>query len=231
MKTLGIIGGMGPAATADFLAKIVAHTAAIKDDDHVPCVVINDPRIPDRTDAFLEGREAEVLGALTARLQRLEDAGVDGVAIPCNSAHHWADALQARARAPLLHIADASLKKVQVDLPHAHRIALMATPVTYRSGFYQRRMQARGLIHHEIADALLLEKILPGIRAVKAGETQIGASLLSKAASQILEGGAEAVLMACTEIPIALADHGDARLVDTNAALAAACVAWARGDA
>lgn len=230
-KTLGVLGGMGPAATADFIAKMVAQTKAAKDDEHVPCVVINDPRIPDRTDAFLSGREGEVLDALTLRLRQLEAAGVDGFVMPCNSAHHWAEALRRRAHIPLLHIADASLAAVQKQLPRARRVAIMATPVTIQSGFYQRRMQMRGLEHHEIAGALLEQRIMPGIRSVKSGDMAAATHLLGEAAEQVFASGAEAVLMACTEIPIALAANGDARLIDTSAALASACVAWAHADA
>lgn len=230
LKTLGVLGGMGPAATADFIAKMIARTSASRDDEHIPCVVINDPRIPDRTDAFLAGRESEVLEALTVRLRWLEDAGVDGVAMPCNSAHHWAEALEARARVPLLHIADASLDMAERAFPRARRVAIMATPVTARSGFYQRRLRARGLDFHAVSEELLTEQMLPGIRAVKAGDMAAARALLSVAAGAIFDSGAEVVLMACTEIPMALEHLNDPRLIDTNAALAAACVAWARGD-
>jgi aspartate racemase len=231
LKTLGVLGGMGPAATADFIAKLVARTKAAKDDEHVPCVVISDPRIPDRTDAFLAGREGEVLEALTLRLRQLEAAGVEGFVMPCNSAHHWAEALELRARIPLLHIADASLARVQRRLPEARRIAIMATPVTVCSGFYQRRLQMRGLEHHGIEEALQRECIMPGIRAVKADDLQVATGLLAQAVERILASGADAVLMACTEIPIALSRNEDPRLIDTNAALADACVEWARTDA
>lgn len=230
LKTLGVLGGMGPAATADFIAKMIARTSAAKDDEHVPCVVINDPRIPDRTDAFLGGKEAKVLDALTLRLGQLEAAGVDGFVMPCNSAHHWAEALERRARIPLLHIADASLDHVQRRLPHARKIAIMATPVTIQSGFYQRRMRMRGLEHHEISNALLERCIMPGIRSVKAGDIAAARVEFVAAAEEIFASGAEVVLMACTEIPIALAGHDDPRLIDTNAALAEACVVWAHGD-
>jgi aspartate racemase len=230
LKTLGVLGGMGPAATADFIAKMIERTSAGRDDEHVPCVVINEPRIPDRTDAFRSGREAEVLDALTAVLRRLENAGVDGFVMPCNSAHHWAEALAARTRTPMLHIADASLDAVQRLLPEARRVAIMGTPVTVQSGFYQRRMRMRGLEHHAVAESLLEEMILPGIRSVKAGDLCAATTLLRAASEQILNSGAEAILLACTEIPLALSAESGGALVDTNAALADACVAWSHSS-
>lgn len=231
LRMLGVLGGMGPAATADFIAKLIARSNAAQDDEHVPCIVSNDPRIPDRTTAYLERREADVLDALVRRLHWLEEAGAEAIAMPCNSAHHWAEALERRARAPLLHIADASLAAVRSTLPDARRVAIMATPVTVRSGFYQRRMAALGLEHHEIGDDLLSAQIVPGIRLVKAGDVAGAAIVLRAAVDAVIESGADAVLLACTEIPIALAGQIDPRLIDTNAALADACVAWARGDA
>lgn len=228
-RTLGILGGMGPAATADFIAKLIQHTAATRDEEHVPFVVINDPRIPDRTEAYMSGRETEVLDALTLRLRRLEDAGVDGVAMPCNSAHHWADELQRRTHLPLLHIADAALDAVALQAPAARRVAVMGTVLTQHSGFYQARMAQRALVFHPIETALTANTIMPGINCMKAGDAQTAAALLNAAVDQVFADGAEAILLACTEIPVALRERTTPGLIDANAALARACVAWARG--
>lgn len=229
-KTLGVLGGMGPAATADFIAKLVAGTPAAKDDEHVPCIVINDPRIPDRTDAYLQGAEDGVLEALTQRLRQLERAGADGFVMPCNSAHHWAEALHARTRLPFLHIAQASLAAVKRQMPGAVRVAVMGTPVTLRSGFYQRRMPAFGFTPHPIGQELLDGLIMPGVRRVKGGDIVGAAAVLSAAVEALLDDGAEAIILACTEIPVALHGNRDARLIDSTAALAMACAKWARGD-
>ncbi len=104
----------------------------------------------------------------------------------------------------------------------------MGTTVTIHSGFYQRRMSERALLFHPISAALTAEKIMPGIRCVKAGEETKAAVLLNAAVDQVLADGAEAILLACTEIPIALRDRAAPELIDANAALAAACVAWAK---
>lgn len=230
-RTLGVLGGMGPAATVDFIAKLVAATDAKCDDEHVPLVVINDPRIPDRTEAFLSGREEAVLAALQDRVRRLEDAGVAAFVMPCNSAHHWAENLQQRSSVRLLHIADAAIDALQRQVPRARRVAIMGTPVTLRSGFYQRRLEACGLDVAPFDVALSDDLIMPGIRAVKAGLMQEGRVSLRRAALALMDRGADALLLACTEIPLVLGSELNSAFVDTTAALAAACVAWAQDQA
>jgi aspartate racemase len=230
VKTLGILGGMGPAATAYFLCMLVAATPAGADADHIPVVAVSDPRIPDRTDAYLNGRDGEVLEALHERLTRLERLGADAFAMPCNSAHYWADALKLRTALPLIHVAEASLDVVATRLPQARRIAVIGTPVTLRSGFYQRHVLARALIWQEIPDAMLEGAIMPAIRAVKAGRIEEGAALLRPAVNEVIDEGADAVLLACSEIPLALDAGVCPELIDTNAALAQACVTWALAE-
>lgn len=224
-RTLGVLGGMGPAATIDFMAKLVARTPALRDEEHIPCIIISDPRLPDRTEAFLGGDGAEVLKALSERLRRLEAAGADAFVMPCNSAHHWAETLAAQTRLPLIHIADASLAEAVRRAPGARRIAIMGTPVTLRSGFYQRRMLSLGLAPLTLQDAMV-ERVLSGVRHIKAGDLVGGRDLLSAAASEIFAIGADVILMACTEIPLVLKEGENPRLIDTSAALALASVVW-----
>ena len=227
-RTLGILGGMGPAATADFIAKLIQLTPANCDQDHFPFVVVNDPSVPDRTHAFFENRENDVLNALKRSLKRLEAAGANAVAMPCNSAHHWADQLQNCTALPLLHIADASIAEARRHRPAATSIAVMATPITIASGFYNIRIQNAGLDQISPSRSLLEDRILPGIRSVKAGDIGAGAQALSMAADQLLEDGADTVLLACTEIPIALKERLkiDPRLIDTTDALAKYSAEW-----
>jgi len=91
---LGVLGGMGPMATVDFLKKLVEATPAARDQDHLGVMVAQAPGIPDRTGAIL-GEGPDPLPAMTIALRRLEAAGATRIAIPCNTAHHWHGALQA----------------------------------------------------------------------------------------------------------------------------------------
>ena len=103
VQVLGVLGGMGPMAGATFAARVVALTPAARDQDHIPLVLCNDPRVPDRSSARL-GQGEDPLPAMLRGLRLLERAGATLVAIPCNTAHLWYDQLAAATSLPVLHI-------------------------------------------------------------------------------------------------------------------------------
>ena len=105
---LGVLGGMGPLATVDFMHKLVQEMPAAIDQEHVPVVAWNVAQIPDRQ-KFLAGTGESPLPAMLEGLQRLVAAGATRIVIPCNTAHNWFDALAAESSVPLIHIVDATL--------------------------------------------------------------------------------------------------------------------------
>src|SRR5690625_2384056 len=111
---LGVLGGMGPAATADFMAKLAARTRAERDQDHIATLVYSDPSTPDRSDAMLHGGP-DPLPALLHGIEYLCSAGVAAIAVPCNSAHYWFAQLSESASVPLLNIVDAVASQIQHD--------------------------------------------------------------------------------------------------------------------
>lgn len=220
-KLIGVLGGMGPAATVDFLAKIVARTPAGCDQDHVPLIIHDVPQIPDRSAALTQGSDAPFLPML-AGCRLLERAGVDVIAIPCNTAHAWHDRL-ARACAPhFLHIVDAVGTALADHFPQARQPALMATRGTVAQGLYPQRLGRAVLVPDDTTQTAIDH----AIAAVKAGRTGDAALAARLAARILLDQGADVLLLACTELPVALA--GDPLLehaLDSTDALAAACVA------
>ena len=108
MKTLGIIGGMGPQATIDLYQKITDHTAASRDQDHLHILIDSYPQIPDRT-AHICGSGDDPLPYLVRSARRLEAAGAELLLMPCNAAHHYIRALRERTILPFLHIADCAI--------------------------------------------------------------------------------------------------------------------------
>jgi aspartate racemase len=216
---IGILGGMGPAATVDFLGKLVAATQALCDQQHVPVVVYSVPQIPDRTLAILAGGESP-LDAMQAGLDTLERAGATHIAIACNTAHHWFDSLARGRRARMLHIVDAALGQVP---PERMRIALLATEGTYAAGVYARRIG--GLMAPEESER---RAVAQAIAAVKSGDVAAARGVLRSVAAALAARGAQAIIMGCTEIPVALSGltrANGALLIDASAALAKACVA------
>lgn len=121
---IGVLGGMGPIATVDFMSKIIALAPASRDQEHVPLIVHQVPQIPDRSSAILSGSYAP-LESMLAGLRRLARAEVEWVAIPCNSAHRWYDQLARLQELPVLHIAEAVRQELVLRELQGKRIALM----------------------------------------------------------------------------------------------------------
>lgn len=222
---VGVLGGMGPLATLDFLRKMLAATPAAIDQDHVPVVVSSIPQVPDRTRAF-RGEGDSPLAAMVASGRRLVAAGAGLVVVPCNTAHLWFDELQDALGLPMLNLVDAAIDEAAAAAGRRGRIGLLATDATLASGLYLNR--AGGGMQWLLPTAgEMLERVMPGIAAVKAGELATARGLLREAVQALQRRGASAVVLGCTEIPVAL-DGADSPLplVDATGALARRAVAW-----
>lgn len=226
---VGVLGGMGPLATVDFMRKMIESTPADADQDHVPVVVSCIPQVPDRTAAF-RGEGESPLGAMVGSGRRLLAAGVGLVVIPCNTAHLWFDDVQEALGLPMLHLVDAAMDEALASVADEGKVGLLATDATLASGLYSNRRHPDG---RKVAWLLptageMLGLVMPGIAAVKAGQLGSGAGLLGKAAQALRIRGADALVLGCTEIPLVL-DSASAGLpvVDATAALARKAVQWA----
>lgn len=228
-RTLGLLGGMGPGATADVLTKIISVTPAARDQDHVPVLVHCVPQIPDRTAALL-GRGPSPEAALIDGALALRRAGADFMAIACNTAHHWYEAVRHAADRPVIHIADAVVAEIQAS-GKAGPVGLLATAGTIQSGFYQRALRAEGLVPCTPDQAIQHSIVDTAIAAAKAGRWPEARRLIGRAIEKLGSDGSRILILACTELPLVVRDRDcDGMLiVDANLALARACVAAARG--
>jgi aspartate racemase len=223
---VGVLGGMGPLATIDFLAKLVAATPATRDQDHIPVVVSSIPQVPDRTSAF-RGEGASPLAAMLASARRLEAAGAGLVVVACNTAHLWFDDLEAALGLPMLHLVDAAIEDAALRAGPGGRVGLLGTDATLASALYLNRSAARGVRWLLPTAAEMLGAVMPGIEAIKAGDLATGRGLLAEAASALAMRGASAVILGCTEIPLVLDERAAGLpVVDATAALARRVVAW-----
>lgn len=222
---LGILAGMGPLAGADFFRKFVEQTTAEIDQDHIPTVMLSLPQIPDRNEA-LYGGGADPFPALLDGVNRLVRAGATCIAMPCNSAHHWHARLAAEIDVPFLHIADAVVEGLRRGGTLDGRIGLLGADVTLRTGIYQDRLVRAGYLPVVPPDST---HAMRAIRLIKAGKLEGARQLLKIEEASLLAAGCGHVILACTEIPIALdAHHASPRSLDANRELASACVAWFR---
>ena len=229
---VGVLGGMGPLATVDFMRKVRDATPAASDQEHVPIVVSCIPQVPDRTAAF-RGEGASPLDAMVHSGQRLVAAGAGLIVMPCNTAHLWFDALRDALGLPMLHLVDAAMADALEQAGAGARVGLLATDATLASGLYLNRRcdPAAGVTWLLPTAGEMLEWVMPGIAAVKAGRLDAGGELLARAAQALRRRGAEAVVLGCTEIPLVL-DAATAGLpvIDPAAALARRAVAWSFGE-
>jgi len=228
---LGILGGMGPLAGAHFCARLTLLTPAARDQAHVPFLLWSDPRVPDRTAAWLAGGP-DPLPALLRGLRGLETAGALAIVIPCNTAHGWFEAMQAACPLPILHIVDAAAEDLSRQGVAPGRIGLLATAGTLAMRLYQDRLEARGWEVLVPAPAVMAALVSPAIAAVKAGQPDLATAPLAEAAAGLVAQGATAVVLGCTEIPLGLPE-GAPRIaigvpvIDTIDGLARAAIRWA----
>jgi aspartate racemase len=229
---IGVLGGMGPAATADFYQKIIRATPAKADQDHLKVLIFSNPQIPDRT-AGIQGQGPDPLPVLVATAEVLIQGGADLLAIPCVTAHHYFDALQAAVSVPILHLIRETVTALQTEASQRRRLGLLATTGTLQTRLFERHFEPRGFSILTPDPAVQAAAVMEAIYATKGGGPEDGARrLIREAAEHLRARGAEAVLAGCTEVPLILQD-GDVPIpvIDPTWILAQAAVRWALAEA
>ncbi|WP_118179523.1 aspartate/glutamate racemase family protein [Paraburkholderia phosphatilytica] len=224
MTMIGVLGGMGPLATVDFMGKVIQLTDAECDQQHLPMIVANLPQIPDRSHAILTGDESP-LAHLLDGIDLLNRNAVGLIAIPCNSSHHWYAQMQARSPAPLLHIAETCVAAVPSGV---RRVAVLATRGSLASRFYQHTLASRDIEPVEPDDAMQ-QRIDHCIADVKAGRLREASVALTAILAALADDGVRAAILGCTELPVA-AQHAvptSMTLIDSTLELARATVTYA----
>jgi len=228
-KTVGVIGGMGPEATADFLRRIIAATPAHDDADHIHVLVDNNPKIPSRLAALLEGGGEDPLPVLIAMARGLEKQGADFLAMPCNTAHYYLPAIAKAVSIPMLDMVTLSIARLAAQSPRPRNIGMLASPAVQKVGLYESRLKDAGFIAL-FPDAGEEAKILGVIRAVKAGKlTDQHKRDYADVSTALERAGADAYLIACTELSVIGPPNASLPSVDALDALVTATVAEAKG--
>lgn len=224
---LGIIGGMGPLATAYFMELVIALTPAERDQDHLPMVVWNDPQIPDRTAHLLDPSEPDPLPAICEGARALERAGVDYLAMPCNTSHSLFEAIAASVSIPMLDMVRLCTDEALARFGEGSTVAVLATDGTLQSGVYQRYLEARGLryaVPSPEEQRRVMALIYDGVKANSAPDPRCLVEL-----GEVQRAlGADGVISGCTELSVLYQDLDErpAWLLDAMDILARACVAW-----
>lgn len=218
---LGLLGGMGPAATVDFLAKLQAFTPAERDQDHIRVLVDLNPQAPDRnTDALAAGLE------LAEMAQGLAGAGAEVLAIACNTAHAHAREVEEAAGLPLIDMIECAAAEAQDT--GEQRIGVLGTKQALR--LYHEHLAARGLSAVFLSPERQAD-FMETLYKVKAGDTgEVVRAAMLALAQDLIASGARTLIAGCTEVPLVLGpDDLAVPLIDSSAALARRCVAVCKG--
>ena len=209
-KIIGILGGLGPEATADLFYKIVKLSPAEKDQDHFRIIIDNNPKIPDRTEAIM-GIGQDPLPELITTAKNLEKAGADFIIIPCNTAHYFISGIQENVNIPILNMVQECAKHVKKIFPTFKKVCLFASKGTYETKLYNTFFDK---INIEILVPSLSEqeKIMKVIYEVKSGilTEEMKRQMIDISNKQIKKGS-KAIIAGCTEIPLVLKD-GDVKV-------------------
>jgi aspartate racemase len=229
-RVVGILGGMGPEATVLLMQKVIAAVPATDDSDHVPLIVDQNSQVPSRIRRLIEGTGEDPAPVLAAMARRLEGAGAEGLAMPCNTAHHFADAVRGAAGVPFLDMVALSVARASALTGQGGMVGILASPAVRRVGLFDGPMAAAGLVPLYAADE---DATLGAIRAIKAqGPTEAARAALAAASAELLARGARVQMVACTEFSlIADAVAPGVTAFDTIDVLVEAIVAFSLGHA
>lgn len=200
-KILGVLGGMGPEATADFFQRIITNTPADCDQEHIRVIIDNNPAVPDRTKAIFDRGKSPV-PALTSMAQKLEDQGADLLAMPCNTAHYFHQEISRQINIPILNMISLTVDYIAHKFSAKSRIGILATKGTIRTEIYQQELKKENL------KPLLPEKehqdnIMKAIYRIKEDNKDMRTKKLIKQTIENLENhNVQAIIAGCTELPL-----------------------------
>lgn len=201
-KTIGIVGGMGPMATCDLMKKIIDRTEASCDQEHVRICVDSNTNIPDRTAAIVAGGQ-DPRPEMIKSARHLQAMGADVLIIPCNTAHYFLPDVAKSVDVPFLHMPRETARVLAAQGVRA--AAVLATDGTIQSGIYDQELNALHItpIHPEPDEQKMIMSLIYDY--VKAGKDYPHPEKLIALQNSLAQKGAEAMILGCTELPLAFA--------------------------
>lgn len=225
MKIIGIIGGMGPEATVDLYAKIIKLTPASKDQEHLHVLIDGYAQIPDRTNFILERSDEDPAPFIIEAAFNLEKAGADVLCMPCNTAHYFLPEVQKHVSIPFISIVDSVINCLKAMPSKPSKVFVMATTGTREAKVYETKLLERNFEVLPLPEDVQRDLMRCIYEGVKQGKTLEFAPLYQSVLDRLSALGADALIAACTELPI-LQAHVTTQVpvVDATLELAKACV-------
>jgi aspartate racemase len=198
-KLLGVIGGLGPWATAWFMELVVKMTDARRDSEHIPMIIYNKPDIPDRT-SYIVGRSNESpLEPIITVGRFLAEQGADYIAIPCVTSYFFYEQLQEGIRAPIIDMVYETA--VYLKDNKVKKVGIMATDGTILGGFFTGGLENCGISVVQPSregQELLMDIIYGGIKA----GNPFNINDFYKVEEELRYSGAEIIILGCTELSL-----------------------------
>lgn len=204
MKKLGVIGGLGPIATAYFLELVIKMTDVSCDQEHLEMIIYNKPSTPDRTSYIIGKSTVSPLKSLQEVGNQLELQGVDYIAIPCITAHYFYEQLEKGIHVPIIHIIKETVKQLKES--GIKKVGIMATDGTIESGLFQKELEENGLVAivpDKKEQSYIMNIIYQDVKANRPPEMD----KFEAASRSLREKGAEVIILGCTELSLIKRDY------------------------
>jgi len=229
-KIIGVIGGLGPIATADFFNRIIKNTPAKEEQDHLHIIIDNNPKAPNRNRA-LNGTGSSPTTSLRKSALRLKQAGAQLLVMPCNTAHAFKEAITHTVDTPFLDIIDETVAYIIREFKGLKKVGLLAADGCLKAGLYQDGFKDKGIDLTKLNTPHQKEFMTLVYRIKASGVNAPIQKAMQHLAKVLIGNGAEAVIAGCTEVPLAL-EAGDlpVPLIDSTEILARQCVRYARNE-
>lgn len=201
-KIVGIIGGMGPEATIDLMQRLIRLTPAADDMDHIHTIVDNDPKIPSRIKAIIDGGGKSPEQHMIKMAHKLESFGADLLVLPCNTAHYYLPALQRSVHIPVLNMIELTVNTLSHRFPSARCVGLLGSDAIRITGIYDNFLKKQNLraVYPQPNEQ---QRLMLVIKDVKAGKTcEAVREVFEEIVSDITTEGAEVIVIACTELSV-----------------------------
>jgi len=228
-KTVGILGGMGPDATVDLMARVIRSTPADDDVDHIRMLVDNNPKVPSRIKAIIDGTGESPAPCLIEMARGLQRLGADFLVMPCNTAHFYFEEIHAGISIPFVNLVELTVEAAMSRMSDLGKVGLLASTAVQLTGLYDRHFTAKG-VETLFPPDHRQDEVMKLIRSVKSSAIEEGDIPGLNQAAEALEGkGAQCLVIACTEISV-VSDRLRTKLpvLDTSQILADYIVKTAR---
>jgi aspartate racemase len=218
VKTIGILGGMGPEATLLFYEKIVKLTKAEKDQEHIPTLIYSNTKIPDRTSCILKGKHEKIIKELQKSAKILERGGVDFITIPCNTTHYYIKEIKESIKIPVLDMIKETAKHIHEEYKEEKKVVLLATSGTIFSQLYQNKFKNFGIKIIIPEKKVQEEEVMIAIYNVKANkQLEKSRRLIEKVMKNLRKRHKiKVIILGCTELPLLFRDEEKDTQKDTH---------------